>query len=113
MNNPLTRNGSVQSYLNEEYSDALLSLAVCDVFEAETKYFKGNIVSSVVNNYYLLSQCIIDILRYVFNSMLRTFYCLNLASNFKNAVLHQNILVLSINLFLLSMISLKNSTVLV
>ena len=75
-------NGSVQIYLNEAYGDSPLSPAICDVFEGKTKGLKGNIVSSVVNNYYLSSLCITEMFRYVLISMLNTLNILNLASKF-------------------------------
>ena len=56
--NPQMKNGLVQSDWNKSYSDAILIQVICDVFEAKTKYFKGNIFSSVVNNSDLLSRYI-------------------------------------------------------
>ena len=58
MNNPQQKNGLVKSDPNEAYSDALLRQVIYDVFEVKTKYSKGNIVSSVINNHDLSSQCI-------------------------------------------------------
>ena len=82
MKNRRMKNGLLQSYPNKEYGDDLLSQAICDIFEAKTKQFKGNIVSSVFNNSDLSSQCITEMLRHVFISMLHTFYLLHFESKF-------------------------------
>ena len=109
MKNPWTKNGLAQSYMNEAYGNSLLSQAICDVFEAKTKEFKGNIISSVVNHSDLLSRCITEIFSCFLISMLHTLFLFIIASNLLISVFHHNILLISIPLFVLLMIFQKNA----